>query len=72
VPLLQFRQYDGLTFQMYDDTGAKSSPIFDAFVLALKEYMAAPLIGPRKCMFFAGEPFGTGDGHLSGWGAAGY
>jgi hypothetical protein len=59
--LFQFRQYDGLTFQLYNEEGLTSSPEFETFVAALKEHMAEPVIGPRKCMFFAGDPYGEGD-----------
>ncbi|TVY49481.1 hypothetical protein LOCC1_G000598 [Lachnellula occidentalis] len=53
-PLLQFRQYDGLTFQLYHNEGPTSTPEFEDFVAALKDRMVEPVIGPRKCMFFAG------------------
>lgn len=60
-PLLQFRQYDGLTFHLYNDEGLTSTPEFEAFVAALKEHMVEPVIGPRKCMFFAGGAYEDGD-----------
>jgi hypothetical protein len=60
-PLLQFGQYDGLTFQLYDNEGVTSNPKFEAFVKTLKEHMVEPVIGPRKCLFFNDRPYGNGD-----------
>lgn len=60
-PLLQFRQYDGLTFQLYNNEGITTNPKFKAFVKALKDRMADPVIGPRKCLFFNDRPYGNGD-----------
>ncbi|TVY19222.1 hypothetical protein LARI1_G002188 [Lachnellula arida] len=60
-PMLQFRQYDGLTFQLYNNEGLTSTPEFENFVAVLKERMLEPVIGPRKCMFFAGQAYGDGD-----------
>ena len=60
-PLFQFRQYDGLSFQLYNKDGLTSFPEFETFVAALREHMAEPIIGPRKCMFFGGSPYGMGD-----------
>lgn len=59
--MLQFRQYDGLNFQCYDENGVRADREFDHFVVALKERMAGPVIAPRPCMFFAEGPYGNGE-----------
>lgn len=52
--LLQFQQYDGLSFQLYNEEGLTSNREFEDFVTGLKEEMEGPEIGPRKCMIFGG------------------
>ena len=58
--MLQFRNYDGLDFKIYDEQGVTSTPAFETFATALKEEMAGSRIGPRISAFFAGRPYEDG------------
>ena len=58
--MMQFRQYDGLTWRFYDEDGEKEAPELVAWVEALKEYLDGDRIRPRVPIFFAGGPYGNG------------
>ncbi|RDW79741.1 hypothetical protein BP6252_04379 [Coleophoma cylindrospora] len=55
-PLQQFRQYDGLSIQFYQEgvEGVKmtSSEETERFVKHVQDIITYPKIGPRKCQFF--------------------
>jgi hypothetical protein len=47
-PMAQFKQYHGLTMQLYNDEGLKTSPAFEHYVTRLQKVLVGPIIGPQK------------------------
>jgi hypothetical protein len=46
--LSQFKQYHGLTMQLYNDEGLQTSSEFEDYVSRLQKILVGPQIGPQK------------------------